>query len=455
MTKKPQQDSLNDLLRRCVACGLCLPHCATWAATGNEVHSPRGRLMLLDDLLQDPSSANKAAFSEAFELCIGCRACEAACPSGVPFSLLEHGQRLTSAEVVSQSGLMASLMASLIRRLDSPSLLNLMRFSGNAGRGFLRKTLGKSWRSRLEKAPLGMDKLVRLLGSLPASPVQDDDLVRHLDRLTGLNSANFDGMIASSENHREILFFTGCANEGLLPGTSRRLIELLKAARCQVHFAAKQQCCGALAAHTGQPGKASRLKRTNLQALQPITHSNEGDAAIPIVVEAAGCGLQLKDYGPQFSNRVLDAVVLLDELTLPAMREIPLKVVYHDPCHAWHGQGIHAEPRRLLEQIPGLVLLEPLEAEMCCGSGGAWGIHHPEMSEELGRRKARNLSATGADLVVTANPGCLGQIQDGLALEAPEFPILPLTDLIWYACRGTVKKKAVRRQPLNIPDESV
>ncbi len=343
---------------------------------------------------------------------------------------------------------MASLMTSLVRRLDSPTLLNLMRVSGVVGRGLLRNIWGRGWRRRLDSAPVGMDKLVRLLGSLPAAPVKDDDLVRQLDRLTGLssgsssdfaNSAISAGINTASESHREILFFAGCANEGLLPGTSRRLIELLKAAHCQVNFAGNQQCCGALAAHTGQPGKASRLKRTNLQAMQPKTQSNEDDAAIPIVVEAAGCGLQLKDYGPQISNRVLDAVVLLDELTLPPMREIPLKVVYHDPCHAWHGQGIHAEPRRLLDQIPGLVLLEPQEAEMCCGSGGAWGIHHQEMSEELGRRKARNLAATGADLVVTANPGCLGQISDGLALEAPGVAILPLTDLLYYACQQSLK----------------
>ena len=154
---------------------------------------------------------------------------------------------------------------------------------------------------------------------------------------------------------------------------------------------------------------------------------------MPVVLEAAGCGLQMKNYGPDFQDRIVDATVLLGDLLLPFKREVPLKVVYHDPCHARHGQGIYQEPRNILKQIPGLQLVEPLESEMCCGSGGAWGLHHQEMSERLGRRKARHLRLSGADLVVTSNPGCLGQIADGLAMEAPGLPILPLGDLLWYA----------------------
>ena len=423
--------SLTDLLRRCVGCGLCLPHCGTWAESGNEVHSPRGRLMLLDDLLQDPSSTNKLAFAEAFELCIGCRACEATCPSGVPFSLLEHGQRLTSAQIKRPAGVMGKIQSSVVRRLDSPSLLNAVRVSGKFSRFVLKKAGGNDWRSRWGQAPFGIDQLVRLLGSLPTAPENEQDLVDQLDRLTSQKTA-FNSMLkALPESQSEVLFFSGCANEGLLPGTSGRLVGLLKLAGCNIHFGQQQECCGALAAHTGQPGKAALLRRTNLQALKPMDAS---DQTMPIVVEAAGCGLHLKEYDPQFKNRVVDALVLLDGLTLPPMRNVPLKVVYHDPCHAWHGQGIHTEPRRLLQQIPGLVLVEPSEAEMCCGSGGAWGIDHPQMSEALGRRKAANLAATGADLVVTSNPGCLGQISDGLALEAPGLAILPLTDLLYYAC---------------------
>ncbi len=435
-----QADHLDDLLRRCVGCGLCLPHCATWAATGNEVHSPRGRLILLDILLQDASESNQADFAQAFDLCIGCRACEAACPSGVPFSLLEHGRDLTSAFASPSTPKLPPVISSVIRHLDSPVLLKVMRNAGKAGRSALTATWGQKWRSRLDKGALGTNKLTRLLGTLPATPENDQDLLAQLDLLAGVNSIGPGQIITLPERQREILFFCGCANEGLLPGTSRRLISLLNACGCKVHFAPQQQCCGALADHTGQPGKAALLKRKNLQAFQEFSIlPNEAHGLpkvlteLPIVVEAAGCGLHLKDYDHKTQNRVLDALVLLDSLQLPVLGSVPLKVVYHDPCHAWHGQGIYAEPRRLLKQIPGLVLLENQEAEMCCGSGGAWGLNHPEMSEQLGRRKARHLAQTGADLVLTANPGCLGQISDGLALEAPDLPILPLTDLLWFA----------------------
>ena len=124
---------------------------------------------------------------------------------------------------------------------------------------------------------------------------------------------------------------------------------------------------------------------------------------------------------------------MLAAADLPSPGRVALKVAIHDPCHLRHGQGIVDEPRILLRRIPGIEVLEPEEPEICCGSGGAWGLRYPEMSAELGRRKAQLLAATGAGLVVTTNPGCLGQIADGLALEAPGLPILPLTDLVWYA----------------------
>jgi glycolate oxidase iron-sulfur subunit len=163
------------------------------------------------------------------------------------------------------------------------------------------------------------------------------------------------------------------------------------------------------------------------------------DAGAILVTEAAGCSHELKGYGPDIAKQVTDAVVLLAALDLPPLGAVPLKVVYHDPCHARHGQGIVTEPRQLLSAIPGLDLVEPVEAEVCCGSGGAWGLRYPDLSQKLGRRKAANLVATGADLVVTSNPGCLGQIADGLHQLAPDLPILPLTDLLWYAVvRGKI-----------------
>lgn len=225
-----------------------------------------------------------------------------------------------------------------------------------------------------------------------------------------------------------MIFFLGCASANLLPGTSVRLRELLAACGCRVVIPGGQDCCGALAAHTGRLDRAAGLARRNSETLSAALREDT-----LIVVEAAGCSLELAQLGGPLAGRVIDAGVLLDRLPLPRLGPVPLKVVCHDPCHARHGQGIWREPRSLLRRIPGLQLVEPDEAEVCCGGGGAWGLTHAEVSSDLGRRKAANLVASGADLVVTGNPGCLGQIGDALRLLTPQVPILPLTDLVWYA----------------------
>jgi glycolate oxidase iron-sulfur subunit len=227
-----------------------------------------------------------------------------------------------------------------------------------------------------------------------------------------------------------IAFFRGCASDGLLPGSARRLRQLLTASGCQVTIPAGQDCCGALAAHNHDPERQQVLHQRNLAAF--AVADTQPDA---IVVEAAGCGLELRDYPEAMASKVRDAVVLLGTLPLPPLAGLPLKVVVHDPCHARHGQGIVAQPRALLRRIPGLQLVEAEEAEVCCGSGGTYSLRHRALAEAMGRRKAARLVASGADVVVTANPGCLGQIADGLALVAPDLPIIPLTDLLWASWR--------------------
>lgn len=424
-TAIPRQ--LDELLRRCVECGLCLPHCATWAETGNEVHSPRGRLALLGDLLDPSTETAGNDYLEAFDLCIGCRACEAACPSGVPFTLLEKGQELSAGQTGGRPG-----GSPILRHLDSRSFLSAAGTLGGLARKVLSTLLGRNWRPRLENKPLG--GMARLLSAMPRSFESDEDLLGFLDARRGQVSATGQPYSAKTSSRAtahptEVVFFSGCANSALLGGTSRRLLDLLRAAGCNVVVPEGQDCCGALATHTGRPGRAAALRRSNRTAF--ASHLAPGSR---VLVEAAGCGLEMKEnYGGDLAGAVTDVVVLLDELELPPLGSVPLKVVYHDPCHARHGQGIIDQPRRLLSRIPGLQLVDPLEAEVCCGSGGAWGLNHPELSSRLGRRKAANLAATGADLVLTSNPGCLGQIADGLALEAPDLPIMPLTDLLWYA----------------------
>ncbi|MCP4574422.1 MAG: (Fe-S)-binding protein [bacterium] len=412
MSETGLRNELEDLLRRCVECGLCLPHCATWLATGNEVQSPRGRLLLLGDVL-DQASPDPAALS-ALDQCIGCRACEEACPSGVPFSLLERGQQRAAAAAPEPA-----LPGPVLRRLDRPGFLAALRPLANTGQDMLAHLAGRTWRDRLARIAA-----VQVLGTVPRGPGSDQSLVALLDRLTG-NSGPWQAPRPAPEPDAGPLgFFAGCANRGLLPDTSRRLRGLLEAAGFQITVPGNQDCCGALAAHTGRPGRAARLRRRNRRAFA---------GAGRIVVEAAGCGLELQSRADGPEAEAVDAVVVLAGADLPPLATLGLAVAVHDPCHARHGQGIVDEPRDLLRSIPGVRVLEPDEAEVCCGAGGAWGLRYPHLSEELGRRKARLLAATGADLIVTSNPGCLGRIADGLARESVEPPILPLTDLLWYA----------------------
>ncbi len=424
------RNQLDPLLRQCVECGLCLPHCATYVATGNEVQSPRGRLSLLREMLDHPEEPPAQGFLQAFDLCIGCRACETACPGGVPFSLLEYGQEraFTQGDETGHSWGGRWLGRAVVSRLDQPVYLTGLRRTAGWTRSALEMVAGPRWRPRLASGP--MSGLTRLLGSVPRDAGPDSALVSTLDKLCGhASSPRPDRPVPTSDPIPQVVFFESCANAGLLPDASRRLVEMLKGVGCQVTLAPGQECCGALASHTGRSERASVLRTINTAALSTILE-NGG----VLLVEAAGCGLELREkYGAAIADAATDAVVLLDRLEWPALGSVPLRVAYHDPCHARHGQGIVDEPRRLLSRIPGLTLVEPHEAEVCCGSGGAWGLRHGDLSEEIGRRKARHLAATGADLVLTSNPGCLGQIADGLALEAPDLPVLPVSDLLWYA----------------------
>ncbi len=426
------------LLRRCVQCGLCLPHCATYLVTGSEVQSPRGRLLLLGEQLARPEEGCELSFLEAFDQCIGCRACETACPGGVPFSLLEQGQEQARARLPRSTQAVAGVPAggALLRRMDSRPWLSTLHHLGRLGRGLLSGILGRRWRGKLQNGPLA--RLGQLLGSMPRSLESDQGLLELLDALC--RTANRgpalpeDGGQAQPTTElarRPVVLFRGCANEGLLPASTARLKALLAAAGYEVLESAGQNCCGALATHTGRPGRAAALHHGNAQALSPLLSTG-----VPLLVEAAGCGVELKEKMPApLAAAATDLTVFLADAALPPLGSLPLRVVYHDPCHARHGQGIVDQPRRLLRRIPGLTLLATPEAEVCCGSGGAWGLGHPELSAQAGRRKARLLAATAADVVVTSNPGCLGQLADGLALEAPDLPILPLSDLLWCAWR--------------------
>jgi glycolate oxidase iron-sulfur subunit len=420
---------LDALLRRCVQCGLCLPVCATWLATGDETMSPRGRLILLGDLLAGRTDAGPPdpSVSLALGTCIGCQACTAVCPSGVPAALLEGAVAMGG----EPPALRVAAPEALLRRLDQPALLRGIGALAYIGRGLLRMALGSRWRARAGEIGGVAASVARLAGSVPRAPRSDRELVRRLDGLCRGAPTPLASLPRPDAPSERVIWFAGCANEGLLPHSSRRLRALLEWAGAELLQPAGAACCGALASHGGQPARAAVLRDRNLGCW-----SREGGAgaAAAIVTEAAGCGVAVRGYGASLPAPQVDAIVWLARTRLPGFGPVPLKVALHDPCHARHGQAIIAEPRALLRAVPQLELLEPDEADACCGSGGAWGLRHPGLSADLGERKARLLAATGADLVVTANPGCLGQIADALAaLPFPTPPVIPLGDLLWFA----------------------
>jgi len=454
-----QHAQLDSLLRRCIQCGLCLPTCATYLATGSEVQSPRGRLLLLGELLalsdreavqegDQPASFryqwHLQSLWEAFDLCLGCRACETSCPSGVSYELLENGKQLAARRLKRDRQWLTGQLGSRGR------MRHLRRLAAGA-RSLLTSTVGGDWRLRIETAPGWLRRWGRRLGTMPSEPDSTRELVSLVEGLVARSvrsvpTAGTDGAeqaLATAEIPPEavslsmaatpptVAFFRGCVNDTLLPGAATRMRALLVAAGCRIIEPRGMRCCGAVDRHTGRTARADRLREANLASLATCTDSWD-----VLAVEAAGCGLELKSYPAEVASRVQDAMVLLAALQLPQARPVPLRVAVHDPCHARHGQGIVDEPRQLLHRIPSLTVLEPDEPEVCCGSGGAFSLVHPELSARMGRRKARRLAATGADLVVTTNAGCLGQIADALALEAPDLPILSLSDLLWYAHLG-------------------
>jgi glycolate oxidase iron-sulfur subunit len=418
---------LDGLLRRCVQCGLCLPVCATWVATGDETMSPRGRLLLLGELLADSSSSVvELSVRTALDTCIGCQACSAVCPSGVPFLLLETALETVRASAAPPAAA-RQFPAVLLQRLENPRWLRAVGWCSARGRDLLRLVLGARWRRRAQGHRF-WGACARLVGAVPRAPRSDRALVACLDGLVKGPPTPLARLGRPVLPREAVIWFAGCANEGLLPDSSRRLRELLVWAGAELHEPAGATCCGALAAHAGRPERAALHQERNLACWQDCP------GAAAIVTEAAGCGVAVRRYGDRLPAPQIDALVWLAGAVRPAFGPVPLKVALHDPCHARHAQGIVREPRALLRAIPGLTLLEPDEPDVCCGSGGLWSLSHGDLSAALGARKARLLAETGADLVVTANPGCLGQIADGLAVLPGDVPpVLPLGDLLWYA----------------------
>lgn len=404
-----------DLISRCVHCGLCLPTCPTFSELGVEMDSPRGRIRLMKMVWDERLDADSPAFADHMAKCLDCRACETACPSGVSFGKLMEGAR---SQVVAART--PSLAEALLRRAVFRGLITSpVRLALFARFGHLSKRLGMRRVLRI----VGLGRLAELLDLVP-------DRAPHGERLPRR-------FAAAGTKRGTVALFTGCVMRAAFADTNAATARVLARNGIEVVVPETQTCCGALHAHAGERGDARVLAKRNIEAL-------EGLAVDAFIVNAAGCGANLKEYGwllnadpewaergERFSARVKDASEYLAEIGL-VVQPGPLRetAAYDDPCHLIHGQKISAQPRALLAAIPELTVVRLTEADWCCGSAGTYNVTQPELAARLGHRKAQHVLGSGARLVVTANPGCQMQIQAALQREGSDIPVVHLMDLL-------------------------
>jgi glycolate oxidase iron-sulfur subunit len=395
-----------ELIDDCVHCGFCLPTCPTYALWGEEMDSPRGRIALMQLGHEQPELSHEMVTH--FDRCLGCMACVTACPSGVKYDLLLQETR-PQVERGHRRGLADRAFRALV-------------FGTFPHPGRLRALApGTPVARRL--APL-LKPFPRLRNMLELAPrVSTRQAFAKLPERTP----------ARGERRGTVGFLQGCVQRVFFNDVNAATVRVLAAEGFEVEAPREPRCCGSLQQHTGYERAAQARARETIAAFEDYE---------TVVVNAAGCGSGMKDYGhllaldaawkdraERFAGRVRDVHELLAGAEPRAERHpVRMRVAYHDACHLAHAQGIRDEPRALLRGIPGLEVIEPAEWELCCGSAGVYNLLEPEAAAELGARKAGNLMATGAQAIVAANPGCALQISRHLERPLPIFHPMELLD---------------------------
>lgn len=381
-----------DGLRACVHCGICLPQCPTYRVLGEEMDSPRGRVYLMRAAAEDRIGLTPT-MARHLDLCLGCRACETACPSGVPFGQLLEATR----GQLERRGVVPPQRDSATLRF----LLDVFPYPNRLG-PMLHGLRLYQWS--------GMQAMVRGLGLL--APFAKLRAMEALLPPVPASAAPLPTLVPArgARARGRVGVLLGCAQRFFYPDVNADTVRLLAAAGYEVVVPREQECCGALHLHAGRIDDFRAMARRLMPAFRDVDL---------IVVNAAGCGSALKEYGhwlPDdaarlFAERVRDVSEVLAAGELPPLRPLPVTVTYHDACHLAHGQRVRAEPRSLLRRIPELTLVDLPDSELCCGSAGVYNLLEPEMAGELGRRKAACIRETGARVVTAGNPGCLMQIR--------------------------------------------
>jgi glycolate oxidase iron-sulfur subunit len=415
-----------ELLADCVHCGFCLPACPTYVLWGEEMDSPRGRIYMMQKA-SDGAAPLDPTFAQHIDRCLGCMACMTACPSGVQYGKLIEDTR-----------------AQVDRNIPRPTSESLFR-------RMLFATFPYASRLRAMALPLlvyqrfGLQRLVRGSGVLNVLPKRLAAMESLLPRVPGNFAASIPVRTAALDTpRRRVGMLAGCVQQVFFAHVNAATARVLAAEGCEVITPVEQGCCGALMLHSGLESEAAAMARKMIAAFEAAEVGT-------IVINAAGCGSTMKEYGyllrddpawaeraRAFSAKCKDIAEVLCELEPVAARNpLKMRVAYHDACHLRHAQGIFREPRQVLASVPGLEVAEIAEASLCCGSAGVYNLLQPETATELGDRKVANLLETKAAAVVSANPGCLLQLMAGLRRRGEKaMPAFHMVELLDASIRG-------------------
>lgn len=417
-TLGPLGELMANAVTRCVHCGFCLPACPTYAVLGEEMDSPRGRIILMKSVLE--GGIELADAIPYVDRCLGCLGCTTACPSGVPY-----GELITPFRAYAEERRQRPVADRLARRVTRETLPYPSRFRLAAKAGQMAKPIGKVF-------PLQFQAMLKMLpDTLPYSPPPPTFYP------------------AQGNSRARVGLITGCVQNALSPEINWATLRVLSRNGVEVVIPPNQGCCGALALHTGDHVTARKLASA-------LSHVFPADLDA-ILTNAAGCGSSIHEYPllfrttdysealDLFARRVMDISVFLDQLGIepPPPLPSPLKAAYHDACHLAHAQGITNAPRRLLAQIPELIVVPLPEGDLCCGSAGSYNLEQPEIADLLGERKAKNILSTDADIIITGNIGCLVQLKNHIERVVShnggqhiQPPVLHTIEILDRAYRG-------------------
>lgn len=428
------------VLAQCIHCGLCLPTCPTYDATKRERHSPRGRIALMKNVAEGRLDVTDV-FCDEMYFCLGCLACETACPAGVDYTQMFEEARAD----IERAGVLNTEKRSLIRSFTLRGIFT---------RPWLLRLIGRALRIYQASGMEALVRKLRLTNLLPGN-------LRDLEKLTPRICADFsDVLIHEVETPKEaarkrVGMLTGCVQDLTYSNVNRDTVDVLVANGCEVVTPRLQHCCGSLHGHNGEVEIARELARRNIDAMERSAGGSLADLDA-IITNAGGCGSHLKHYDrllhrdPEYSERaeiwsskVKDIHEFLfahgivpPKHSLAQADGTPLEVTYHESCHLCHGQKITRQPRELLKAIPGVKLIELPESNWCCGSAGVYNITQPEMAAKLLERKMGNIAKTGASCVANGNPGCSVQLEAGVRAKGVEIEIAHPITLLARAYRG-------------------